>query len=201
MLEVILAWLDDVSKQILMLFPRMCEFPRRILACESVDAAHHLMQLFLRVKMLDCVSWHESHFSRNTGTRQEGKWKLSTHQSCRLPTSASQRRDQRAVASLHGLAVAPSPSRPRPFHCATARSSQAHYIAQARALPLGAWLRRSATSSVPVLPASESLRFRRQHPTRSASSGERRRYQSDRNPGRIRSGLFDPPSFGEPRVS
>ena len=58
MLEVILAWLDDVSEQILMLFPRMCEFPRRILACEGVKAVHHLVQLFLRVKMLDRLSGH-----------------------------------------------------------------------------------------------------------------------------------------------
>ena len=62
------------------------------------------------------------------------------------------RRDQRAVASLRGLAVAPSPSRPRPFHFATARSSRADYIAQPRTLPLGAWLRSAATSFVPVLP-------------------------------------------------
>ena len=58
MLEVILAWLDDVSEQILMLFPRMCEFPRLILACESVDAAHHLMQLFLRLILFDWLSGH-----------------------------------------------------------------------------------------------------------------------------------------------
>ena len=32
MLEVILAGLDDVSEQILTLFPRVCEFPGRILA-------------------------------------------------------------------------------------------------------------------------------------------------------------------------
>ncbi len=78
-----------------------------------------------------------------------------------------------------GLRSAPSPSRPRPFHFATARSSRADYMAQPRALPLGCWLRRCATSSVPVLPPSESLRFLRQHPNRSASSGERRRYQLD----------------------
>src|SRR6266540_1984349 len=39
MLEVILAWLDDVSEQILMLFPRMCEFPRRIFVREHRTAA------------------------------------------------------------------------------------------------------------------------------------------------------------------
>src|SRR2546429_7070182 len=58
MLEVILAWPDDVSEQILMFFPRMCQFPRRILACESVDAAHHLIQLFLRVILFDWLSGH-----------------------------------------------------------------------------------------------------------------------------------------------
>ena len=99
-----------------------------------------------------------------------------------------------------GLRSALSPSRRRPFHFATARSSRADYIAQTRALQLRAWLRRSTTSSVPVRPASESLRFHRHHPNRSASSGQRRHYQSDLNPGRIRSGLFDPPSFGKPRV-
>src|SRR5439155_2181822 len=49
MLEVILARLNDFSEQILMLFPRMCKFPRRILACEGVNAAHHLVQLGARV--------------------------------------------------------------------------------------------------------------------------------------------------------
>ena len=51
-----------------------------------------------------------------------------------------------------GFRSAPSPSRPHPFRFATARSSRTDYIAQTRALPLGAWLRRFTTSSVPVLP-------------------------------------------------
>ena len=44
MLEVILAWLDDVSKQILMFFPRMCQFPRRILRAHSLSDAARMLQ-------------------------------------------------------------------------------------------------------------------------------------------------------------
>jgi len=65
-----------------------------------------------------------------------------------------------------GFRSAPSPSRPRPFHHATARSSRADYIAQTRPVPLGRWPRRSATSG--VFTPSETLRFLRRHPNRSA---------------------------------
>ena len=78
-----------------------------------------------------------------------------------------------------GFRSAPSPSRPRPFHHATARSSRADYIAQTRPVPLGAWLRRSATSSVPVLPPSETLCFLRQHPNRSDNTDQYHRHRTE----------------------
>src|SRR5437870_9125875 len=53
----------------------------------------------------------------------------------------------------------------RPLLCAPAAPASCE--SQTLTLPLAAWLRRSATSSVPSLPASETLRFDRQHPNQS----------------------------------
>src|SRR5438046_782478 len=60
--------------------------------------------------------------------------------------------------------------RPFPFALALLHSRSSRLKGkQTPALPLGAWLRRCATSFVPVLPAPETLRFCRNIPTEATS--------------------------------